>query len=116
MCGQFGADLKTPNILVEWNGYPEILRLSRDWEIFSWVIFAPLNSYFMEKKSLAAPGHFPCPDSTNLLQVDKGILQLWIKSVLGFLSIASFLRGGGERFFGFRQFLSQLFPARKCQR
>lgn len=56
MCGQFGADLKTPNILVEWNGYPEILRLSRDWEIFSWAIFAPLNSYFMEKKSLAAPG------------------------------------------------------------
>lgn len=55
MCGQFGADLKTPNILVEWNGYPEILRLSRDWEIFSWAIFAPLNSYFMEKKSLAAP-------------------------------------------------------------
>lgn len=53
-------------LIWSWNKNSENLsrmeRLSRnfepspDWEIFSWAIFAPLNSYFMEKKLLAAPG------------------------------------------------------------
>ena len=97
-------------------------RLSRNFAPFSRLRnfqlgdICSFEQLFYGEKVVGCPWHFPCPDSTNLLQVDKGILQLWIKSVLGFLSIASFLRGGGERFFGFRQFLSQLFPARKYQR
>ena len=37
---------------------------------------------------------------TNLLQVDKGIFQLGVKSVLGLLSIAGLLTGARKRFFG----------------
>ena len=37
---------------------------------------------------------------TNLLQVDQGIFQLGVESVLGLLSIAGLLTGTRKRFFG----------------
>jgi len=46
------------------------------------------------KKSVAAG------KQANLLQVDEGIFQLGVKSVLGLLSIAGLLTGARKRFFG----------------
>jgi len=42
----------------------------------------------------------PAGKLTNLLQVDEGIFQLGVKSVLGLLSIAGLLTSARKRFFG----------------
>ena len=57
---------KPPNILDEWNGYPESFSLFSSFRIFK-VIFFPSNSYFTEKKSLGAPDAAPSYKNSKAL-------------------------------------------------